>query len=106
MISPDEKKTLMELADEVLHPTGLLETTFMQIEEILKKHPEEVAYFVGMFENEDYAEDRDILAVIIIGHLAHPGAIRFLRKENGWTDEDFKGTAAEGHVSKGPVRHP
>jgi len=101
MISPEEKETLIELADEVLHPTGLLEHTFAEIDKLLKKHPEEVAYFVGMFENEEYAEDRDILAAIIIDHQAHPGAIRFLRKENGWTDEDFKGTAAEGHIRKG-----
>lgn len=97
MISPDEKRALMELADELLHPTGLLEYTFMQIDEILQKHPEEVAYFVDMFENEEHAEDRDVLAVIIIEHLAHAGTIRFLRRENGWTDDDFKGTAAEGY---------
>lgn len=94
MISDQEKQKLVELADEVLHPTGLLEYTFMQIDEILKKHPEEIAYFVGMFESEAYAEDRDVLAVIIIEHLAHPGVIKFLREENGWKDADFDATSA------------
>ena len=97
MISPELKSDLLKLAEFALTSGELIEDSLIAIEEILDKYPEEVSLFVDMFEKDENSENRDVLAIIIIHHLAHPEAVEFLRNEEGWSDDDFMEVAAGNH---------
>lgn len=89
------KNELQRMVEVVFVTGGLLEGPLGVIHGILKRYPEEVSLFVDMFEQEQYAGNRALLALIILPHLAHPGAIEFLRSEEGWNDSAINEAAGQ-----------